>query len=95
MYVQDTQHLLEVIAQLLFFLTPIIYYPHMLLNKDLGWLLDANPVYLFMQLIRTPLVEGQVPSSEVYTAGVIFTTAVVGLAAGMTAWLQKRVIFHL
>jgi lipopolysaccharide transport system permease protein len=94
-YFHDTQHLLEVAAQLMFFMTPIIYFDTALYSKQLGWLLNINPVYLFLELIRTPLITGQPPAGGVLLAGLAFTGVMVGLAVGTSAWLQKRVIFHL
>jgi ABC-type polysaccharide/polyol phosphate export permease len=94
-YFHDTQHLLEVGAQILFFLTPIMYNRKLLDEKGLGWIVDANPVTWLLELTRTPLLTGWMPPLEMYLAGAGFTLAMIGLAIGTTAWLQKRVIFHL
>lgn len=94
-FFHDTQHMLEVGAQIMFFLTPIMYTRKLLDDKQLGWLVDVNPVYWLLELTRTPLLTGQMPGWEMYAAGVGVTLALVGLAAGIVAWLQKRVIFHL
>lgn len=94
-YFQDTSHLLEVGAQIVFFLSPIMYYPQNLSDKGMQWMMDINPVHLFLELIRGPLTTGALPSSQLLLTGAGFTTLMVGLAAGTTAWLQKRVIFHL
>lgn len=94
-FFHDTQHLLEVGAQITFFLTPIMYPRTLLDDKHLGWIVDANPVYWLLELCRTPLLSGELPSMQMYLAGTGFTLALVGLAAGVVAWLQKRVIFVL
>lgn len=94
-YFQDTQHLLEVGSQILFYLTPIIYRPNVLVDKRAGWVLDLNPAYLFLELIRTPITAGTLPPADLYLTAAAFVAALVGLAVGATAWLQKRVIFHL
>jgi ABC-type polysaccharide/polyol phosphate export permease len=92
-YFHDTSHLFEVGAQLMFFLTPIMYD-----RKKLGpmeWLADINPVNLFLELVRTPVVDGVLPHPGLYAQGVVLTAAAVGLAFGTIGWLQKKVIFHL
>lgn len=94
-YFQDTQHLLEVGAQIMFYLTPIIYDRSKLDGKGLGWLVDLNPANLFLELIRDPILSGRPPAAELYLAAAGVTVALVGLAAGTVAWLQKKVIFHL
>lgn len=94
-YFQDTQHLLEVAAQIGFFLTPIMYKREVLDNQRLGWLVDLNPVVPFMEMIRTPLLSGHAPPGALYLAACGITVVLGLLAAGTTAWLQKRVVFHL
>jgi len=94
-FFHDTQHLLEVMAQIVFFLTPIMYPRGLLDDKQMGWIVDANPVYWLMELTRTPLLTGHMPSMQMYLAGSGVVFVLVGLAAGIVAWLQKRVIFVL
>jgi lipopolysaccharide transport system permease protein len=94
-YFHDTQHLMEVGAQILFYLTPIMYNRTLLDKGGLGWIVDANPVSWLLELTRTPLLTGSTPSLQMYLAGGGFTLALIGLAIGTYAWLQKRVIFHL
>jgi ABC-type polysaccharide/polyol phosphate export permease len=94
-YFQDLQHMLEVAAQLLFFLTPIIYPESVLTKNNAWWWMELNPVQIFLTLIRTPLMDGKPPTDEAILAGTTLTVVLVGLAIGTTAWLRKRVIFHL
>ena len=94
-YFHDTQHLLEIAAQLLFFLTPIVYPPEVLVNKGLRWMVAANPVNLFLELIRTPLATGAMPELDAYFKALAGTGLLIGLAATVTSSLQKKVIFHL
>jgi ABC-type polysaccharide/polyol phosphate export permease len=94
-YFQDTQHLTEVAFQMLFYATPIIYHADQLQKNNLGWLVNANPLVSLLDLIRQPILDGQIPSLTTY--GMAITTVVVTLLAA--AWtlsrLQKRLIFYL
>ncbi len=94
-YFHDTAHLVEVGSQLFFFLTPIMYTRDILEKKGIGFLADINPVNLFLELIRTPIVTGQPVEAHLYVQGAVLTAAAVGLAAGTIGWLQKKVIFQL
>jgi ABC-type polysaccharide/polyol phosphate export permease len=94
-FFHDIKHLIEVAAQVFFFLTPIMYSRSLLDDKGLGFLADLNPVNLYLELIRTPLLTGQPPGWGVVAAGAVLAVIALALAAGAGAWLQKKVIFHL
>ena len=49
---QDTQHLVGVGLQMLFYVTPIIYPANMLRKRNLGWIIDLNPMAAFLELVR-------------------------------------------
>jgi ABC-type polysaccharide/polyol phosphate export permease len=94
-FFQDTQHLLEIGFQILFYATPIMYQPRLLEEHGLGWLTTYNPVYVFLRLIREPILEGVVPSVSTYATGLLIILAVSGLASALVARFQKTLIFHL
>ena len=90
-YFQDTQHLLEVGTQILFFLTPIIYSA----NDGIQWFHKINPVNIFLELIRRPLAGGELPDTRVYVYAIIMTAGLIAIASAVLARCQKRVVFHL
>ena len=96
-YFHDTQHIVDVGAQLWFFITPIIYMRSHLDNKQMGWVADLNPVYTYISLIRDPLVfDGHpIPTAEAYAHGASLTLVTFGLACGAIAWLHRKLIFQL
>ncbi|MBY0456280.1 MAG: ABC transporter permease [Gemmataceae bacterium] len=100
-FFHDTAHLLEVAAQIGFFLTPIMYRRTLFDDRGLGWMVDVNPVNLYLALIRDPILAGGLPDggagawAQGLLSALVVTAALVGLAAGVVSWLQKKVIFHL
>lgn len=94
-YFHDTQHLLEVILQLLFYATPIIYPPRILSGSGAEWLLDVNPLAAFVNLIRMPVLAGEIPPLSVFATAALTTLVAVGLATLALAKLERRLIFHL
>lgn len=94
-FFHDTQHLMEVGAQILFFLSPIMYNRRFLEERSMGWVVDANPVAWLLDVTRAPLLTGRFPEFHTYLAAGGFTLMLFGLAVGTIAWLQKRVIFNL
>src|SRR5262249_9617847 len=92
---QDTQHLMEIGFQILFYATPIMYYPDLLAKSKIGWVLNYNPIIPVLQLIREPILNGKVPTFETYGTATLIVFLIV-CAAGITlARLQRRLIFHL
>ncbi len=94
-YFQDSQQLLEVLFQVFFFLTPIMFKPQMLDDRGLHLLLQLNPAYTFFELIRSPLLTGELPTVWVFEKGMIIVAMFGGMALGAIASLEKKLIFHL
>ena len=100
-FFHDTSHMLEVLAQIGFFLTPIMYRRSLLDARGLGWLVDLNPVNMYLSVIRDPLLNGMPTAaslsqlSSAYLGAAACTAVLAALAAGVVAWLHKKVIFHL
>lgn len=94
-YFHDVSHLLEIAAQLLFFLTPIMYGRKLLDDRGLGWLSDWNPAAAFIETFRKPLIEGQLADPQAYLLTVGSTVVAVGLACLTIGKLSKRVIFQM
>ena len=59
---QDTTHLTEILLQMLFYLTPILYPADTLRQRHLAWLLGINPLAAFLDLVRLPILEARLPS---------------------------------
>lgn len=94
-YFQDTQHLCEVGFQILFYMTPIIYPESLLRQKNVGWLADFNPVRALIDLVRQPILQGEMPSAPTWMMALL-TASVLASAASLTlARFQKRLIFSL
>ena len=95
-YFQDTQHLCDVGLQMVFYATPIVYYPNDLGNGRLHWLImNCNPLVPFLQLFREPILEGRVPALQTYGSAAAIVAAVAGFASLVCYRAQRRLVFHL
>lgn len=97
-YFHDIAHLLELFAQFLFFVTPVMWYRHAVgvgPDSSHAWLVDYNPASAFVDLFRLPLVYAQPPTVMSIGVAVTFTAGMVILAGVMVSRLSKRVIFQL
>jgi lipopolysaccharide transport system permease protein len=95
-YFQDTQHLCDVGFQILFYATPIVYYPGDLGEGRLHWLVThCNPLVPFMRLVREPILDSQVPGLATYATALLIVLIAGGLASLVCVRAQRRLIFHL
>ena len=82
---RDTQHVLRIALQLLFYLTPVFYEARSA-PRELGWIFDVNPLAHMVDAYRAVLIQGSLPAaaSLVYLSVV----ALVLCVAGMT-WFER------
>jgi ABC-type polysaccharide/polyol phosphate export permease len=92
---QDSQHLIEVAMQVLFYVTPIMYYPDQLGNARLEKIIRMNPLAALLDLVRQPLLNDRLPS--LWTVGVASLSGLVAVAVAgaVLARFEKRIIFYL
>jgi lipopolysaccharide transport system permease protein len=92
---RDIQHLTDIIFQILFYLTPIMYPPEVLVNTGMTWVLRFNPLTHLLKIIRDPIVAGHIPSWRAYGAATATTLIVVAVATLLLGRLQRKVILYL
>jgi ABC-type polysaccharide/polyol phosphate export permease len=92
----DVQHLGQLGFQALFYLTPILYPPETLSNQPaLATIIALNPLVPLLNILRDPIVFGQVSSSETYAFALATVFLTVGMACLALRRMQGRLIFHL
>lgn len=90
----DTQHLLEIILQILFYLTPIMYRPDLLRARaHSAWLVDWNPLAHCLECVRQPILYGVAPSplNWLMTLGMAFATGLLAVTA--LRRLERTLVF--
>ncbi len=92
---QDTQHLVEIVFQVLFYLTPVMYPAKMLAERNMNWVVQWNPLAAFLELVRAPILEGQLPSANAYGVALTLVTLLAATAVAALTKLERRLIFHL
>ena len=87
---RDMTQIILSIMQVVFYLTPVIWMPKLLSHRVGQVLLDLNPLYHLIDLVRAPLL-GQVPALSSYILAVVM--GIVGLAFStiMTSKYKYRV----
>jgi ABC-type polysaccharide/polyol phosphate export permease len=92
---RDTHHLSEVLFQVLFYLTPVMYTPDLIRDRKLEALVRFNPLTPFLRLLREPMLDNHPPGPSVYLAATLIVLLVAGLATFALRREERRLIFHL
>jgi ABC-type polysaccharide/polyol phosphate export permease len=91
----DARHLLEVGLQVLFYATPVIYPRSMLESSQAAGWFRWNPLSLYLQLLREPLIDGRVPAADTLLASALIALCITLTAAVFLARGQRRLVFYL
>jgi lipopolysaccharide transport system permease protein len=92
---QDTQHLIEVFFQMLFYLTPVMYPAQLLAERRVGRLLSWNPLSAFLDLLRAPILEGRLAPWTDYAIALGVVSVLLAASGIALARLERRLVFYL
>lgn len=84
-YVRDTMYLVQVMLQVLFFMTPI-FYPIQAVPEQFRWPLQMNPLTILIEEARKVFLYGQCPNWKFL--GIAFLVALIVLQLGFV-WFYK------
>ncbi|OGD20668.1 MAG: hypothetical protein A2W03_02805 [Candidatus Aminicenantes bacterium RBG_16_63_16] len=92
--VRDVQHVVAILFQALFYVTPVFYSADIVPDKYRALFL-ANPFYYFVQSFRAPIYQGSLPAWN--ELGIAALLAAATFAAGFLIFIRKEkdFVFHL
>lgn len=92
---RDIPHALGLVLQAMWLVSPIFFQESTFRQGDLHILLDYNPIYHLLEVIRAPLLRGEWPTlaNIVWCIGTATVLAALAVAVGRRA--EQRVIFYL
>lgn len=91
----DSQHLTDLGLQAWFYLTPIIYPPEILKSRGLDWLIAYNPIASMLELIRQPVLHGELPTSTAVYTALTLTGSVFCIATLLLVILQRQLVYRI
>lgn len=91
---RDIPQIIVSALQIVFYLTPIMWMPHLLPQRASTYILDANPAYHLLEIVRAPLL-GQMPSMENWAVSIAM--AVIGWAFTLAFYgrFRRRIAYWL
>jgi ABC-type polysaccharide/polyol phosphate export permease len=92
---RDIAPMASVSMQMAFYVTPIMFPGELLRRRHLGWVVDFNPLYHLVEIVRRPLVAAVPAASSSYVAALAVLVALAVAAAGIIAYYRRRIVFVL
>jgi ABC-type polysaccharide/polyol phosphate export permease len=92
---RDTQYLLELGFQALFYLTPIIYKVEALQSPRATLVMRYHPLVPCLRLLREPILDGRVPSAGTFAAAGLLTLAAALAAVWALRRLERNLIYRM
>ena len=92
---RDLPNVLTLLMQAIWFVSPVYFEVSMFRHGGLDKLVDYNPLYHLLQIVRAPLLEGKWPSAVDYEfclGTVLFFTCCAWLVGRK---VEKKIIFYL
>lgn len=92
---RDVPHALGLVFQALWFVSPIYFEAKTFRGGNLHGLVDYNPIYHLLEIVRAPLLHGQWPTAQnyIYCLASIAVLTFVASLVGRSA--ERKVIFYL
>ncbi len=92
---RDVPHALGLVLQALWFISPVYFEADVFRKAGLGSLVDDNPIYHLLQIVRAPLLAGEWPTTTNFTFAFAIPVIFGLLACLAGRRLERRVIFYL
>jgi len=93
-FFQDTQFLWGVLSMIWMYLTPI-FYPASILPAKVAWILKINPLYYYIDFMRTCIMDGMSPSLMTYAACFVSAFAMLGIGLLVFKKNQDKFVLYL
>ncbi|MFT4121247.1 MAG: ABC transporter permease [Bradyrhizobium sp.] len=92
---RDLPPALTLVLQALWFVSPIYFEPKIFRGAGLDALVDGNPIYHLLQIVRAPLLNGEWPSLANYGFACATAVGLSVLAVLVGSLSEKKVIYYL
>jgi lipopolysaccharide transport system permease protein len=92
---RDLPHALGLILQAMYFVSPIYFEAKLFRDGGLGALVDYNPIYHLLEIVRAPLLRGEWPTTANFAMCAIAGAVFSALAVLIGRSAERKVIFYL
>jgi len=93
-FYRDLQHILSILMQGLFFLTPVLYIKDTV-PKSFAILVSLNPISPLVEIFRTPISYRILPSNEILLMSIIISFCTLALGLIIFISQEKKLVYRL
>ena len=89
---RDMSQIVQNLIQVLFFITPITWFPKLLSSNK--WIIDLNPMAHFIEIFRSPILGNSPPSNSIFFC--LFILILLFISSSILySWKVKRLVYWL
>lgn len=94
---RDAAHLANIAMQVMFYITPILWPADLLRERaqSLIWIVDFNPLYYVLEIVRMPLLHSTPASPDHYIFVTIFLLILASLVGLVIRRYHRRIVYSL
>ncbi|MGE0824089.1 MAG: ABC transporter permease [Candidatus Binatia bacterium] len=92
---RDAVHLATAFLQVLFYVTPIIWPPEALRDRGVPWVINYNPFYHLLEVVRQPLLHSEPATGLNYVVVGMFIAGLTLVSWGCAWYYHQRVVYFL
>ena len=92
---RDIPNVMGLIMQAIWFVSPVYFEEKMFRDGGIGYIVDYNPIYHLLELIRAPLLNGSWPTMENYIFCISLGLILYAMAFIIGKLNESKVIFYL
>jgi ABC-type polysaccharide/polyol phosphate export permease len=92
---RDIAPMAAVGMQMAMYVTPVMFPGELLRRRGMSWVVDFNPLYHMVEIVRRPLVAAQPAASIDYLASGAVLALLSAIAAAIIAYYRRRIVFVL
>ena len=92
---RDVNHLTGSLMQVLFYVTPILWPAELLRERGLSQVIDFNPFYHILEVVRRPILSSEAADPINYVVTGLVVLVMAGVALGLIRVYHRRIVFFL
>lgn len=92
---RDMVQLAAVGMQVIFYVTPVLWPAEIVIAQGKAWIVDLNPFYHLLEVVRRPLLYSQRAAGTDYVATLLVIAILVFLSIAITRRFHRRLVYWL